>query len=407
MKEDSLSTPTLKVNNQPAKPKKSDPCRDAIFGHGFADVIDQYNWDDTIRQVESATDADVRRVLAKARRNVKPLTPDEFAILISPAADPYLEEMAILSRNFTRERFGKTISMYIPMYVSNACTNKCVYCGFNHDNPFARTTLTMDQVKAECEAIKKLGPFENILIVSGEYPTLCGVDYIEKVLHVCRPYFNNMTIEVQPMRSVDYERLTHSGLNGVVCFQETYHREAYKKYHPKGMKSHFDWRLNGFDRMGEAGVHKIGMGALLGLEDWRGDAVMMARHLRYLQQRYWRTRYSVNFPRMCPSESGFQPKSIISDRQLAQLTFAFRIFDHDVDISYSTREEPCYRDHIMQLGVTSMSAGSQTEPGGYASTPDALEQFATTDCRTPAEVVAAIRANGLDPVWKDWDAVFD
>lgn len=378
-----------------------------IFGHGFADVIGQYDWDETLAMVANATDADVRRVLAKASRNVKPLTPDEFAILISDAADPYLEDMARLSRHFTRERFGKTISLYIPMYVSNACTNKCVYCGFNHDNPMTRTTLTMEQIDAECRAIKKLGPFQNLLIVSGEYPSLCGVDYLEKTLEVCRPYFHNLTIEVQPLKMELYERLTHSGLNGVVCFQETYHREAYKTYHPRGMKSIYEWRLNGYDRMGQAGVHKIGLGVLLGLEDWRADTVMMARHLRYLQKHYWRTRFSVNFPRMRPSESGYQPKVVISDRELARLTFAFRIFDHDIDISYSTREAPLYRDNIMTLGVTSMSAGSRTEPGGYVSTPEALEQFEVSDERTPSEVAAAIRRNGLEPVWKDWDMIFD
>jgi len=386
---------------------KCDPSKDAVFGHGFADEIGNFDWDETIRIVENATEADVRRVLAKARRNVKPLTPEEFAILISPTADPFLEEMAQLSRHFTLERFGKTISMYIPMYVSNACTNKCVYCGFNHDNPFTRTTLTPDQVENECKAIKKLGPFENLLVVSGEYPSLCGVEYLEKVLHRCRPYFHNLTIEVQPMKAADYYRLTESGLNGVVCFQETYHREAYKKYHPRGMKSHFDWRLNGFDRMGEAGVHKIGMGVLLGLEDWRADTIMMARHLRYLQKRYWRSRFSVNFPRMRPSESGYQPKVIINDRELARLTFAFRIFDHDIDISFSTREAPYYRDHIMRLGVTSMSAGSQTEPGGYATSPEALEQFEVSYDRSPMSVAEAIRTNGYEPVWKDWDAIFD
>lgn len=378
-----------------------------IFGHGFADVIGQYDWDETLAMVANATDADVRRVLAKALRNVKPLTPDEFAILISDAADPYLEDMARLSQHFTRERFGKTISLYIPMYVSNACTNKCVYCGFNHDNPMTRTTLTMEQIDAECRAIKKLGPFQNLLIVSGEYPSLCGVDYLEKTLEVCRPYFHNLTIEVQPLKMELYERLTHSGLNGVVCFQETYHREAYKTYHPRGMKSIYEWRLNGYDRMGQAGVHKIGLGVLLGLEDWRADTVMMARHLRYLQKHYWRTRFSVNFPRMRPSESGYQPKVVISDRELARLTFAFRIFDHDIDISYSTREAPVYRDNIMTLGVTSMSAGSRTEPGGYVSTPEALEQFEVSDERTPSEVAAAIRRNGLEPVWKDWDMIFD
>lgn len=386
---------------------KSDPTKDAVFGHGFADEIGNYDWDDTIRIVDSASEADVRRVLAKARRNVKPLTPEEFAILISPAADAFLEEMAQLSRHYTLERFGNTISMYIPMYVSNACTNKCVYCGFNHDNPFTRTTLTFDQIEDECKAIKALGPFENLLIVSGEYPSLCGVEYLEKALQRCRPYFHNLTIEVQPMKAADYERLTHSGLNGVVCFQETYHKEAYKKYHPQGMKSHYAWRLNGFDRMGEAGVHKIGMGVLLGLEDWRADVVMMARHLRYLQKRYWRSRFSVNFPRMRPSESGYQPKVVISDRELARLTFAFRIFDHDIDISFSTREAPSYRDNIMRLGVTSMSAGSQTEPGGYATSPEALEQFEVSDDRTPADVAQAIRDHGYEPVWKDWDAIFD
>lgn len=386
---------------------KSDPTKDAVFGHGFADEIGNYDWDDTIRIVDSATEADVRRVLAKARRNVKPLTPEEFAILISPAADAFLEEMAQLSRHYTLERFGNTISMYIPMYVSNACTNKCVYCGFNHDNPFTRTTLTFDQIEDECKAIKALGPFENLLIVSGEYPSLCGVEYLEKALQRCRPYFHNLTIEVQPMKAADYERLTHSGLNGVVCFQETYHKEAYKKYHPQGMKSHYAWRLNGFDRMGEAGVHKIGMGVLLGLEDWRADVVMMARHLRYLQKRYWRSRFSVNFPRMRPSESGYQPKVVISDRELARLTFGFRIFDHDIDISFSTREAPSYRDNIMRLGVTSMSAGSQTEPGGYATSPEALEQFEVSDDRTPADVAQAIRDHGYEPVWKDWDAIFD
>lgn len=386
---------------------KSDPTKDSVFGHGFADIIDNYNWDETLELVRNATDADVRRVLAKASRNVKQLTPEEFAVLISPAADPYLEQMAQLSHKYTRERFGNVISMYIPMYVSNACTNKCVYCGFNHDNKFERTTLTMEQVEAECKAIKALGPFQNLLIVSGEYPSKCGINYLEKALQVCRPYFHNLTIEVQPMRSYEYERLTHSGMNGVVCFQETYHRDAYKFYHPHGMKSFYDWRLNGYDRMGEAGVHKIGLGVLLGLEQWQADVVMMARHLRYLQKHYWRSRYSVNFPRMRPSESGYQPRSVISDRELVKLTCAFRLFDHDVDISYSTREAPEFRNHLLPLGVTSMSAGSKTEPGGYASTPEALEQFEVSDERTPSDVTAAIAAGGLQPVWKDWDAVFD
>lgn len=376
------------------------------FGHGFADVVDRWDWDETTARFATFTDADARYVIAKASAG-KMLTEEDFMVLISPAAAPYIEQMAQLSQKFTRERFGKTISMYIPLYVSNACTNKCVYCGFNHDNDLARTTLTMEQVRAECEAIRRLGPFENLLVVSGEFPSINGVDYMEQVLRECRPFFHNLTLEAMPMKQLDYERLVKVGLNGVVCFQETYHRARYRTYHPQGMKSFYDWRLNGYDRMGRAGVHKIGMGVLIGLEDWRTDVTFMARHLRYLRQRYWRTRYSVNFPRMCPSETGFQPNVVMTERELAQLTFAFRLFDHDVDISYSTRETPEFRQNMMALGVTSMSAGSQTEPGGYASCPDALEQFEVTDHRSPKAVTEAIRHGGYDVVWKDWDRIFD
>lgn len=368
----------------------------------FSEELRQYDWDATTADIAAKTPRDVEAALRKQH-----LTVDDFMALISPAAAPYLEQMAQLSHKYTLERFGKTISMYIPMYVSNACTNHCVYCGFNHDNPLKRVTLTLEQVKAECEAIKRLGAFENLLIVSGEFPALNGVDYLEKVLNVAHQYFHNLTIEVMPMKERDYYRLTQSGLNGVVCFQETYNEANYKKYHPRGMKSIFDWRVNGFDRMGRAGVHKIGMGVLIGLEDWRTDVTMMARHLRYLRKNYWKARYSINFPRMCPAEGGYRPKVIMTDRELAQLTFAFRLFDHDVDISYSTRESPAFRANMMKLGVTSMSAGSKTEPGGYASTPDALEQFEVTDGRTPAEVADEIRALGYEPVWKDWDKTFE
>lgn len=386
------------------------PTREALFGTGFAQRLADYpSWAETTAAIAAVTDAQVREVLARAgRHGGRQLTADDFTALVSPTAAPYLEQMAQLARTATLERFGRTVSMYIPMYVSNACTNKCVYCGFNHDNAFERTILTPGQVHAECQAIRRLAPFENILIVSGEYPALCGTEYFEEVIGIARQYFHNVTLEVQPMRQSQYERLARAGLNGVICFQETYDPVAYREYHPRGMKSIFEWRLNGFDRMGAAGLHKIGLGVLLGLNpEWRTDSVFMARHLRYLQRRYWRTRYAVNFPRMCPSESGYQPNAIISDRELAQLTTAFRLFDHDIDISYSTREAPEFRHNMIPLGVTSMSAGSRTEPGGYCSTPEALEQFTVTDERTPADVAADIRSAGYEPVWKDWDHILD
>lgn len=368
----------------------------------FSEELEKYPWEETTSRIAAKTATDVERALAKKHVDI-----DDFMALISPAAAPYLEAMAQRSRQLTQKRFGKTISMYIPMYITNSCTNSCVYCGFNRHNKFPRVILKPEQIKDECEAIRRLGPFENLLLVTGENPVAAGTDYLENALKICRPYFNNLTIEVMPLPAEDYERLTHAGLNGVVCFQETYHREKYKTYHPAGMKSNFEWRVNGFDRMGQVGVHKIGMGVLIGLEDWRTDVTMMARHLLYLRKKYWKTRYSVNFPRMRPSEGHFQPNVVMSDRELAQLTFAFRIFDNDVDISFSTRERPDFRNHIATLGATSMSAGSKTEPGGYHTYPQALEQFAVSDERTPAEVAQAIRDAGYEAVWKDWDKIFD
>ncbi len=368
----------------------------------FSDELEKYDWDETTARISAKTAADVERALSARNPGI-----EDFMALISPAAAPYLEQMALRSRELTQMRFGRTIGMYIPLYITNSCTNSCVYCGFNRHNKFPRVVLTPAEIENECKAIRELGPFENLLLVTGENPRVAGTDYLEEALRVCRPYFSNLTIEVMPLPAEDYRRLTESGLNGVVCFQETYHRERYKTYHPAGMKSNFEWRVNGFDRMGQAGVHKIGMGVLIGLEDWRTDVTMMARHLLYLRKNYWRTRYSVNFPRMRPSEGHFQPNVVMSDRELAQLTFAFRIFDHDVDISFSTRECPEFRNNIATLGATSMSAGSKTEPGGYHTYPQALEQFSVSDERTPAQVESDLKARGVEVVWKDWDKIFD
>ncbi|MBO5044973.1 MAG: 2-iminoacetate synthase ThiH [Alistipes sp.] len=369
----------------------------------FSEVLERISWEQTTEAIYAKTDTDVRRALAKQHCTV-----EDFMALISPAAEPYLEVMARLSRHYTEERFGKTISLFIPLYLTNSCTNSCVYCGFHIQNPMPRTILSPTEIEQEYRAIKQLGPFENLLLVTGENPVVAGVDYIARALDLAKPYFSNLKIEVMPLKAEEYAELITHGLNGVICFQETYNRARYNIYHPRGMKSKFEWRLNAPDRMGEAGVHSIGMGALIGLEDWRTDVTMMAHHLRYLQKRYWKTKYSVNFPRMRPAENeGFQPNVVMSDKELAQLTFAMRIFDHDVDISYSTREAAILRDNMATLGVTTMSAASRTEPGGYYTYPEALEQFDVCDSRSATEVEAALRNVGREPVWKDWDASFD
>ena len=261
----------------------------------------------------------------------------------------------------------------------------------------------------EYKAIKQLAPFENILLVTGENPAKAGTPYLAKAIDIAKKYFSNVKIEVMPLSTEDYKTLADHGMNGVICFQETYNHEHYKLYHPRGMKSKFEWRCDGFDRMGMAGVHSIGMGVLIGLEkEWRTDVVMMAHHLRYLQKHYWKTKYSVNFPRMRPAQNeGFQPNCFMTDKQLAQATFAMRIFDHDVDISYSTREPAYIRDNMATLGVTTMSAESKVNPGGYHTYPQALEQFTVSDERTAKVINARLKELGREPVWKDWDASFD
>lgn len=370
----------------------------------FSDELKKYDWDETTARIASKTDNDVRRALAKEHCDV-----EDFMALLSPAAEPYLETMARLSRKYTEERFGKTMSMFIPLYITNSCSNSCVYCGFHIQNPMARTILTPEQIENEYKAIKKLAPFENILLVTGENPAKAGVPYLATAIDIAKKYFSNIKIEVMPLKAEEYKELVGHGLNGVICFQETYHRDNYKIYHPRGMKSNFEWRCDGFDRMGQAGVHSIGMGVLIGLEkDWRTDVVMMARHLRYLQKHYWRTKYSVNFPRMRPAQNeGFHPNCYMTDKELAQATFAMRIFDHDVDISYSTREPEIIRDNMATLGVTTMSAESKTNPGGYYTYPQALEQFSVSDERTAAVITARLKELGREPVFKDWDASFD
>jgi len=370
----------------------------------FSEELEKISWDETTERIAAMTDQDVRRALSRRHCDV-----DDFLALLSPAAEPYLETMARLARRYTEERFGRTMSMFIPLYLTNSCANSCVYCGFHRQNPMQRTILTPEQMEAEFVAIKQLAPFENILLVTGENPAKAGVPYLARAIEQAKRHFSNIKIEVMPLSTEAYAELMQHGLNGVICFQETYHRDHYQRYHPAGMKSNFEWRCDGFDRMGQAGVHSIGLGVLIGLEkEWRTDVTMMAHHLRYLQKHYWRTRYSVNFPRMRPAQNeGFPPSCIMTDRELAQATFAMRIFDHDVDISYSTREPAYIRDHMCTLGVTTLSAGSKVNPGGYHTYPQALEQFSVSDERTPAEVEQRLRLLGREPVWKDWDACFD
>lgn len=364
----------------------------------FKELINEYKWDDVKSSIYSKTDKDVEAALAKSRLDI-----EDFMALISPSAQKYLEQMAVLSRNYTQQRFGKIIQFYIPLYLTNSCMNHCIYCGFNHNNNIKRIILDNHQIIHEVEAIKEIGNFQHILLVTGENPRDAGADYIENAIRLVKPYFSSISIEVQPLKENEYLKLTDAGLNAVYCYQETYNKDRYKIYHPKGMKSKFDWRLEGFDRMGRAGVHKMGLGVLIGLEDWRVDVTFMALHLKYLQKHYWKTKYSISFPRMRPHEGNFQPNFIMSDKELAQTIFAYRIFDHDIEIALSTREDRVFRNNMTTLGVTSLSAGSKTDPGGYSVYKNELEQFVVNDNRIPDDILNSVKDQGYEVVWKDWD----
>jgi 2-iminoacetate synthase len=363
----------------------------------FNNLFNTYNWDEQKSSIYSKTGKDVERALSSKKRTL-----EDFKALISPAAIPYLEQMAKLSHELTTKRFGKTIQLYAPMYLSNECNNICTYCGFSLDNKVKRKTLTNDEILKEVEFIKAQG-FNHILLVTGEANHTVHVDYFKKAINLIKSKFANISIEVQPLETNEYKELHESGVYSVLVYQETYHKEVYKQYHPKGKKSNFDYRIETPDRVGQSGTHKIGIGVLLGLEDWRVDSFFCALHLDYLQKTYWQTKYSISFPRMRPAEGIIEPNVIVTDKELVQLLCAYRLFSEDVELSISTRESEKLRDNIILLGVTSMSAGSKTNPGGYAVEPESLEQFEISDERSVETISKLIKSKGYEAVWKDWD----
>jgi len=383
----------------------------------FKDTFTQYSWNEIKESICSKTAKQVEYALSNSKRDI-----EDFKALISPAAAPYLEQMAALSRQLTQKRFGKTIQMYIPMYLSNECQNICTYCGFSLDNPMKRITLSDEEILKEIKVLKSWG-YDHILLVFGEANKTVGIAYFKNAIKLIRPYFSHISMEVQPFDQQDYEELIPNGLNTVLVYQETYHKENYKKHHPKGKKSNFDYRLETPDRLGKAGVHKIGLGILIGLEDWRADSFFTALHLEYLEKTYWKTKFSISFPRLRPyaglsrtdlsrtasreGREGQKPKVVMTDKELVQLICAYRIFNEDAELSLSTRESENFRNNVIGLGITSMSAGSKTNPGGYTNGQQSLEQFEISDERAPAKIAEMIKSRGYEVVWKDWDAAYD
>ncbi|OEE63560.1 2-iminoacetate synthase ThiH [Enterovibrio norvegicus] len=364
----------------------------------FSAYWETLDWDDIRLSIYSKNEADVLRALAKPKRDL-----EDFKALISPSAEPYLEHMAQQAAALTRRRFGYTVNFYVPLYLSNLCANVCTYCGFSMENRIKRRTLSMDDIGRECRAIKAMN-FDSILLVTGEHQTKVGMNYFRQAIPEIKRQFSYLAMEVQPLAQAEYAELKELGLDAVMVYQETYNRVTYGEHHLRGNKTDFAFRLDTPDRLARAGIDKIGIGALIGLDEWRTDCFFVASHLDYLERTYWRSRYSISFPRLRPCEGAVQPKSVMTDRQLVQLICAYRLLNSEVELSLSTRESPAFRDKVLPLGITSMSAASKTQPGGYADNEPELEQFAVSDERSAREVANAVKSAGFDVVWKDWQA---
>ena len=356
----------------------------------------------------------------------------DFAALISPAAGDLLEVMSRKAHAMTQQRFGKTIRLFAPLYLSNECVNNCSYCGFSRDNPILRVTLSLDEVQREANELNAQG-FRNLLLVAGEHPKFVSNHYLRDCVARLHAEWPSISLEVGPMETEEYRPIVAAGADGLVVYQETYDRAVYDQMHTAGPKKNFDWRLETPERAYTAGFRRLGIGALYGLADWRFEALSLAAHADYLLRHCWKAQLTISLPRLRPCAGEFEPLTLLRDRDLAQLICAFRLMFPDVGIVLSTREMPKLRDGLIPLGVTMMSAGARTEPGGYTGAgrekihhtergiikeiaagssewvpqdkrpTNATGQFDIGDERTPQEVAALIRRLGYEPVWKDWD----
>jgi 2-iminoacetate synthase len=348
-----------------------------------------------------------------------------FEELIAPKSDAELEAMAQGSLRLTLQNFGRTMRLFAPLYLSNECINNCRYCGFSRDNPILRVTLSVEEVVAEARYLRDSG-FRQILLVAGEHPKFVNENYLVECIRALSPDFPSISLEIGPLETTDYLPLVRAGAEGLVVYQETYHRGLYAELHTAGPKRDFDYRLNCPERAYQAGFRRIGIGALLGLWRWQEEAVALAAHLEYLLQRCWQAQITVSLPRLRPAAGGFRPLFSITDRELAQFVCALRIIFPQVGIVLSTRERPALRDALVSLGVTMMSAGSHTEPGGYTRRgiehlhqtvrgrimpPEfqdgedrlATGQFEISDDRSPEQIARILRERRLEPIWKDWE----
>jgi 2-iminoacetate synthase len=378
-----------------------------------------------VKRSTGASLAAARESLAKDRRSLA-----DFAHLISPAAGALLEDLGRRSQALTLQRFGRVIRLFAPLYLSNECINNCKYCGFSRDNPILRVTLSPEEVRREARELARQG-FRNVLLVAGEHPKFVSNGYLADCIAALHETAPSVSLEVGPMETAEYRPLVAAGADGLVVYQETYDRAVYDEMHTAGPKKNFEWRLATPERAYAAGFRRLGVSPLYGLADWRYEALAVAAHADYLLRHCWKAQVTISLPRLRPCAGEFQPLTHLSDRELVQLVCAFRIMFPDVGLVLSTRESPKMRDGLFPLGITMISAGSHTEPGGYTGAgrenihqtvrgriigrgasewadsggdeTNATGQFQIADDRPPQAVAEFIRQLGYEPVWKDWD----
>ena len=354
-----------------------------------------------VEQMNSCTKSEVERVLSQAGS----LSLLDFAILLSPVAGDYLEEMAKISFALTRKRFGQVINLYIPLYLSNECANICTYCGYSSQNKIPRKILSEQEIKQELKTINSMG-FDSVLLLTGESPKRVGIDYLLHALKIAKQKISHIGMEVQPLSEKEYVELIQNGLDYLAVYQETYHLNNYQTYHLSGKKKDYHYRLKTVSRAAEQGIRKISMGVLLGLSPWREDSLALASHYLMVKKQFWQTKFSISFPRINEAEGVDKNSYFINDKQYLQLIFAWRMLSEDLELNLSTRENAQFRDKIFSLGFTHLSAGSSTQPGGYHNKAPELDQFAIHDKRDVSVVANIIRSKGYEVVWKDWDVAF-
>ena len=366
----------------------------------FFEVVEQYQGVDFSRFFDQVTDAAVEQSLAKEKPG-----PMDFLTLLSPRAAGHLELMAHKAHQLTVQYFGRTIQMFIPLYISNHCNNGCAYCGFNHKNPILRRKLTLEEVETEAKAIAAIG-MQHVLFLTGEAHHVTPMDYLLEAARLLKRHFASVSVEVYPLTVEEYRQLNQAGVDGMTMFQETYNQEVYKRVHLAGKKMDYHWRLNAPERAAQGGMRVVNLGALLGLAEPRSEIFFTAMHARYLENTYLDTEVALSLPRFNEAEGDFQPDYLVNDKTFVQFMTALRIFLPRAGITVSTRESAAFRDRILPLGATRYSAGSSTGVGGYTEIKvEQTPQFEITDDRSVEEVARAIVAHGYQPVFKDWDMI--